>query len=72
MLMKIFSNNFFVNFTITKITLLTCLLVLILILITTTIALIYITSIKNKRNTILKNLAYCQNISLKERLKRIN
>ncbi|MDQ7982627.1 MAG: septation ring formation regulator EzrA [Spiroplasma sp.] len=42
------------------------------ILIVATVILIIISNIKNKSNQILKNLEYCQNINLKDRLKRIN
>lgn len=61
-----------INFTTTKILFLTVIILLFIVLITSTIILIIISSIKNKKNQILKNLEYCQNINLKDRLKRIN
>lgn len=61
-----------VNFTMTKILFTTLIILFFIILITSTIILIIISNIKNKRNQILKNLEYCQNINLKDRLKRIN
>lgn len=60
------------NFNTTKILFLTVIILLFIILITSTIILIIISNLKNKRNQILKNLEYCQNINLKDRLKRIN
>lgn len=72
MLMKMISNSFFANISITKIILLTFLVILVLAVFFATIVLIYLTNIKNKRSIILKNLEYYQKITLKERLKRIN
>lgn len=61
-----------INFTTTKILFLVVLVLLFIVLISSTIILIVISNIKNKKNQILKNLEYCQNINLKDRLKRIN
>ncbi|MBE4703814.1 septation ring formation regulator EzrA [Spiroplasma platyhelix] len=61
-----------IDFTTTKILFLTVIILLFIVLITSTIILIIISNIKNKKNQILKNLEYCQNINLKDRLKRIN
>lgn len=61
-----------INFTTTKILFLIVIILLFIVLISSTIILIVISNIKNKKNQILKNLEYCQNINLKDRLKRIN
>lgn len=61
-----------INFTTTKIIFLIVIILLFIVLISSTIILIIISNIKNKKNQILKNLEYCQNINLKDRLKRIN
>lgn len=61
-----------INFTTAKIIFLIVIILFFIVLITSTIILTIISNIKNKKNQILKNLEYCQNINLKDRLKRIN
>lgn len=61
-----------INFTTIKILFLIVIILFFIILISSTIILIIISNITSKKNQILKNLEYCQNINLKDRLKRIN
>lgn len=66
------NNTSLIEFNKLNIFLLILMSLLFLILISATIILITLSNTKNKRNQILKNLEYCQNINLKDRLKRIN
>ncbi|MCL8210324.1 hypothetical protein LT336_00054 [Spiroplasma sp. JKS002671] len=66
------NSSSLIEFNKLNISLLILISLLFVILISATIILIVISNIKNKKNQILKNLEYCQNINLKDRLKRIN